>query len=88
VNIICSRIAVTDAHLYVLYPCKRRKTSGNEQADTTKASTTEENLHEIFAKRPLATIHKITSKKTMPELLTIKYGYVQNNGTFYLLFNC
>lgn len=28
-----------------------------------------------YLRRPLASVHRITSKKRMPELLSIKYGY-------------
>jgi hypothetical protein len=36
----------------------------------------------MYAKRALVTIFKITSKKKLPELLTIKYGYELSYGEY------
>ncbi len=35
----------------------------------------EEDWATVQSRRPLSNIHKITSKKRIPELLTFKYGY-------------
>ena len=34
----------------------------------------------VHLRRPLANVHKMTSKKRLPELLTIKYGYELTPG--------
>ena len=53
-------VVLSEEHLYILYPL---------------ATAEEDCDYEVGGKRSLRNVHKITCKRAVPELLTIRYGY-------------